>query len=119
MCRYDKFSLDITDAVESLANSHQHELLVQVFDPTGAQSVSHDVVSVMYTSGDHVQVTRINVVAYLSIYCIHITRDDNSCASQDKPMPNLQFVTDLFPISQKKKKIVTALTLTHCCTTIL
>ena len=35
-CRYDKFSFDITDAVEGHADGHKHELLVQVFDPTGA-----------------------------------------------------------------------------------
>ncbi len=33
--RYDKFSFDITDAVEGQAANHKHELLVQVFDPTG------------------------------------------------------------------------------------
>lgn len=106
VCRYDKFSLDITDAVEGLANSHQHELLVQVFDPTGAQSVSHYLVSVPYTyvtSSDHVQVTGINVVVSPSIYYIYITRDNNSCALQDKPMPSLQFVANLLPICQKIK----------------
>ena len=34
-CRYDKFSFDITAATEGFASSHEHELLVQVFDPTG------------------------------------------------------------------------------------
>ena len=33
--RYDKFSFDITTAVEGHPADHQHEVLVQVFDPTG------------------------------------------------------------------------------------
>ena len=35
MCRYDRFSFDITDALQGHASNHQHEVLVQVFDPTG------------------------------------------------------------------------------------
>lgn len=34
-CRYDKFSFDITEAIEGQPAGHEHELLVQVFDPTG------------------------------------------------------------------------------------
>jgi len=35
LCRYDKFSFDITAALEGHPGTHQHEITVQVFDPTG------------------------------------------------------------------------------------
>ena len=34
-CRYDKFSYDITNALEGQHANHKHDLLVQIFDPTG------------------------------------------------------------------------------------
>jgi hypothetical protein len=34
LCRYDKFSFDITDALTKGDESGNHELIVRVFDPT-------------------------------------------------------------------------------------
>ena len=46
--RYDKFSFDITTAVEGRSASHPHELLVQVFDPTGDPLLVAEVIDVAF-----------------------------------------------------------------------